>query len=43
MPKNEKFQNEYGRFETALRQVLSAPKQKVKLKGRTPKSKNKKP
>jgi hypothetical protein len=32
---------EYGRFEPALRQVLSAPKQKIKKKGKKQKPKKK--
>jgi hypothetical protein len=35
----ESKQTEYGRFETALRQVLSAPKQKTKPKAKKPKKK----
>jgi hypothetical protein len=35
----QKNVNEYGRFETALRQVLSAPKQKVKPKAKRLKKK----
>ncbi len=39
MNSEDTSKTEYGRFETALRQVLSAPKQKTKPKAKKPKKK----
>ena len=43
MTKSKQPQTEYGCFEIALRQVLSAPKQEIKPKDQKQKSKKYKP